>query len=393
MSRPAVLIAMLGIAVGVAVMILSIAVVMGFKKEITNKIVGFGSDIQVLSATQDDAYHLLPVVTDDSLYDVVSNIPGVHSVQSFATITAILKTDDDFIDVQMQGVGEESDLSFFKDYLIAGKLPTFIGDDKQILISNKIATDLEVAVGDKVFSYFVDSEGMRARRFLITGIYETNLSEYDQHMVFTDIQTIRNLYGWKDDESSGYHIMVNDFDSLTQVADRIVDKVNHRIDRNGCTYSTWSIRELAPGLFSWLGVLDTNVDMILVLMLFISSFTIMSGLLIIMLERIRLSGVLRSLGMTTMNVRKIFIYFSIMLTAKGVFYGNAFALLLCYLQHTFHIISLDASVYYINFVPVSFEWMLFIGVNILTIIIIYLVIVISSFFMSFGSPSKTMSFE
>lgn len=393
MSRPAVLIAMLGIAVGIAVMVISIAVVMGFKKEVTDKIVGFGSDIQVLSITQDDEFRMLPVVTNDSLHDVICSIPGVKSVQPFATLTGILKTEDNFLDVQMQGVGKDYDLSFFSRYLTEGRMPDFSFDSKEILISRKIASDLGLSVDDKVFAYFVNSKGMRARRFLISGIYETHLSEYDQHVVIVDISIVRSLCGWKDDESSGYHITVNNFDSLQQITDRVTDRVNHQLDRNGSTYTTMSIRELSPGLFSWLGVLDTNVDMILVLMLFISSFTIISGLLIIMLERIRMIGVLKSLGMTNIGVRRIFVHFSIMMVGRGMLYGNIIALLFCFIQHHFHLIGLDASVYYINFIPISFEWLMFVGVNLLTIIITSVIIFGSSFLMSLGSPAKTMSFE
>lgn len=394
-SRPAVLIAMLGICVGVVIMVMSIAVAYGFKREVTAKVVGFGSDVQVLSLTQDQNYRLLPVVTGDSLRRVVVSVGGIRAVDEFATVIGMIKTDENFEAVQFKGYGEGYDMSFFRRYLQEGNVPELSGKESknQLLISRTIADDLRLKVGDKVFTYFVGDGNMRARRFTVSGIYQTNLTDYDRNVVVTDIYTIRKLNGWKDDESSGYQVSVTDFSQVDEVTERLVSVINHNYDRNCCTYGAFSIKELVPSIFSWLGVLDMNVIMILVLMLCVSVFTIMSGLLIVMLERINMVGVLKALGATNFTVRKIFMHFTIRVVGEGVLIGNVVALGLLALQYFLHLVRLDASVYYIDFVPVQFEWLMFMGVDVVTMVISAIVIFGSSFFMSLGKPAETIRFE
>lgn len=394
-SRPAVLIAMLGICVGVVIMVMSIAVAYGFKREVTAKVVGFGSDVQVLSLTQDQNYRLLPVVTGDSLRRVVMSVGGIRAVDEFATVIGMIKTDENFEAVQFKGYGEGYDMSFFRRYLQEGNVPELSGKESknQLLISRTIADDLRLKVGDKVFTYFVGDGNMRARRFTVSGIYQTNLTDYDRNVVVTDIYTIRKLNGWKDDESSGYQVSVTDFSQVDEVTERLVSVINHNYDRNCCTYGAFSIKELVPSIFSWLGVLDMNVIMILVLMLCVSVFTIMSGLLIVMLERINMVGVLKALGATNFTVRKIFMHFTIRVVGEGILIGNVVALGLLALQYFLHLVRLDASVYYIDFVPVQFEWLMFMGVDVVTMVISAIVIFGSSFFMSLGKPAETIRFE
>ena len=370
-SRPAIRVALIGIIIGMAVMIVSIAVVMGFKSQVSSKVVGFGAHIQVLSLTQDDNYELLPVLTTDSLEQVIRKNPHVKDVQRFATKMGMLKTQDDFRGIQFKGVGEGYDLSFFHQYLKEGKIPDFSANEatNQLLVSQRIASDLNIQTGDKVYAYFVNENGMRARRFTVCGIYETHLSEYDRNVVMTDIYTIRRLNNWDSDISTGVY------------------------DRNGSLYGVFSIRQLAPHIFSWLGVLDMNVIMILVLMICVASFTVMSGLLIVMLERINMIGILKSLGATNASVRQVFINFSVMLVGRGMFWGNIIGLALCFLQSQFHLVSLDPSVYYLDAVPIRFDWLLFLLVNAITLVISFVVIFGSSYLMSISRPAQTMRFE
>ena len=312
-SRPAIRIALIGIIIGMAVMIVSIAVVMGFKHEVGSKVVGFGSHLQVLSLTQGEDYELLPVLTTDSLEQVIRKQPLVTDVQRFATKMGMLKTQDDFRGIQFKGVDGGYDLSFFRQYLKQGEIPRFSSKEatNQLLVSQRIASDLHIQTGDKVYAYFVNENGMRARRFTVCGIYETHLSEYDRNVVLTDIYTIRRLNNWEPDMSTGFEITISDFDRLDDVTEALGNKINRVFDKNGCLYGVFNIRQLAPHIFSWLGVLDMNVIMILVLMICIASFTVMSGLLIVMLERINMIGILKSLGATNYSVRQIFINFSI----------------------------------------------------------------------------------
>lgn len=403
-ARPAMRIALIGIAVGLAVMIVSICVVMGFKSEVADKVVGFGSHIQVVSLTQDQYQQRMPVITTDSLINVVTHAADgyaphgsnpIRKVQRYAMKRGMLKTNDDFLGLQFKGVDQDYDTTFFSTFLIKGRLPQFGSDEasNQLLISKQIANDLGLDVGDRVFAYFVEADNMRARRFTVCGIYETNLSEYDRNNVLTDIYTIRRLNNWDPDQSSGLEILIDNFADLEPVTDRLSDVVGHTIDRDGCTYGVFHVKELAPHIFSWLGVLDVNVVMILVLMICVAAFTVASGLLIIMLERIQMVGLLGALGATNATIRKMFSHFAVMLVGRGMLWGNAVGLILCWVQRQFHIIALDASVYYIDSVPIRFDWALIILVNIITLLISVIVIFGSSHLMSLGRPAQTMRWE
>jgi len=394
-SRPAIRIALIGIMIGMAVMIVSIAVVMGFKSEVSSKVVGFGSHLQVVSVTLDQDRQLMPVLTTDSLERVVRRNPQVSHVQRYTTKMGMLKTSDDFRGIQFKGVGEEYDMSFFKQYLKDGNIPVFSSKESTnlLLVSQRIASDLHIKTGDKVYAYFVNENGMRARRFTVCGIYETHLSEYDRNTVLTDIYTIRKLNNWDDDQSSGFEIAIKQFENLDKVTEELGNKINKVYDKNGCMYGVFNIRQLAPNIFAWLGVLDMNVIMILVLMICVASFTVMSGLLIIMLERINMIGILKSLGATNFSVRKIFVNFSVMLVGRGMLWGNIIGLLICFIQSQFHVVRLDPSVYYLDAVPIKYDWLLFILVNAITLIISFVVVFGSSYLMSISKPARTMRFD
>ena len=393
-SRPAIRIAMLGVAIGVAVMILSLAVVLGFKHEVSSKVVGFGSHIQVVSLTQNQNYEMMPVLTNDTLIRKVKKVRGVSHIQKFATKIGILKTEEDFRGLTFKGVGEDYDFSFFRSSMVDGQVPKFSSKEasNEILLSKKVAGDLGVKTGNKIFAYFMGEESMRARRFKVAGIFATNMNDYDKNYVITDIYTVRKLNGWDEEMSSGLEVTVNDFDHVEELT-RKLQFIHQGVDRNGVTYGVFSIKEMAAHTFAWLSVLDMNVVMILVLMILVSAFTVVSGLLIIMLERINMIGTLKVLGATNVSVRKIFINFSIMLVGQGLLWGNVFGLLLCWIQQQFHFISLDATVYYIDSVPIQFNWWLILAINLITLLISSLVIWGSSHLISIGKPSETIRYE
>lgn len=385
---------MLGVAIGVAVMILSLAVVLGFKHEVSSKVIGFGSHIQVVSLTQNQNYEMMPVLTNDTLIRKVKKVRGVSHIQKFATKIGILKTEENFRGLTFKGVGEDYDLSFFRNSMVDGKMPKFSSKEasNEILLSKKVAGDLGVKTGDKIFAYFMGEESMRARRFKVAGIFATNMNDYDKNYVITDLYTVRKLNGWDEEMSSGLEVTVNDFDHVEELTQKL-QFIHQGVDRNGVTYGVFSIKEMAAHTFAWLSVLDMNVVMILVLMILVSAFTVVSGLLIIMLERINMIGTLKVLGATNVSVRRIFINFSIMLVGQGLLWGNVFGLLICWIQQRFHLISLDASVYYIDSVPIQFNWWLILAINVITLLISTLVIWGSSHLISIGKPSQTIRYE
>ncbi len=385
---------MLGVAIGVAVMLISLAVVLGFKHEVSSKVIGFGSHIQVLSLTQNQNYEMMPVLTNDTLIRKVKKVQGVGRIQKFATKIGILKTEEDFRGLTFKGVGEDYDLSFFQSCLTSGKMPKFSAKEasNEILLSQKVAGDLGVKVDDKIFAYFMGEESMRARRFKVAGIFATNMNDYDKNYVITDIYTVRKLNGWDEEMSSGLEVTVNDFDRVEELTKKL-QFIHKDTDRNGVTYGVFSIKDIAAHTFAWLSVLDMNVVMILVLMILVSAFTVVSGLLIIMLERINMIGTLKVLGATNVSVRKIFIQFSVMLVGQGLLWGNVIGLLLCWIQQKFHLISLDATVYYIDSVPIQFNWWLILAINVATLLISTFVIWGSSHLISIGKPSETIRYE
>lgn len=385
---------MLGVAIGVAVMLISLAVVLGFKHEVSSKVIGFGSHIQVLSLTQNQNYEMMPVLTNDTLIRKVKKVQGVGRIQKFATKIGTLKTEKDFRGLTFKGVGEDYDLSFFQSCLTSGKMPKFSAKEasNEILLSQKVAGDLGVKVDDKIFAYFMGEESMRARRFKVAGIFATNMNDYDKNYVITDIYTVRKLNGWDEEMSSGLEVTVNDFDRVEELTNKL-QFIHKDTDRNGVTYGVFSIKDIAAHTFAWLSVLDMNVVMILVLMILVSAFTVVSGLLIIMLERINMIGTLKVLGATNVSVRKIFIQFSVMLVGQGLLWGNVIGLLLCWIQQKFHLISLDATVYYIDSVPIQFNWWLILAINVATLLISTFVIWGSSHLISIGKPSETIRYE
>lgn len=393
-SRPAVRIAMLGVAIGLAVMIVSLAVVLGFKHEIKSKVMGLGGHVQALSITQNEKYEILPITTDASLIRKIKRVAGVDHVQQAATKLGVLKTEDDFAGLTFKGIGSDYDTRFLQSCIVDGSMPHFSEKESsnEILISKSVADDLGLEVGGKVFSYFMSDGSMRARRFKVAGIYVTNMDDYDKNLAFTDICTVRKLNGWNDTMSSSLEIAVKDFNQLDTTVKQLRFLRGER-NESGATTGVFSIKDLSAHTFAWLDVLDMNVVMILVLMILVSAFTVVSGLLIIMLERINMIGMLKVLGATNKSVRQIFVHFSIMLVGKGMLWGNVVGLVLCVLQQQFHVVSLDASTYYIDSVPIQFDWLLILAVNAITLLISSVVIWGSSHLISIGKPASTLRFD
>ena len=394
-SRQAIRIAVCGIAIGLSVMLISLAVVLGFKDEISNKVIGFGSHLKIVSRTLDANNEIMPVIITDTINNIIDQTPGITTTQHYVFKNAILKTETDFCGIIFKGIGENYDMSFFKNCLVDGSIPHFTSSESsnEILISNSTAKTLGLEVGDKVFSYFMSPQSVRSRRFTISGIFETNLTEYDRSIAFTDIYTVRRLNNWGSDMVSGCEMKVNDFHNVDHITYNLAKKINGLYDRHGAVYGTFTIKELEPNIFSWLNVLDTNVVMILILMICVSCVTIISGLLIIILERINMIGVLKSLGASNSSIRKIFINFALMIVGKGLLIGNVIGIVICVIQMLWKPIKLDASVYYIDFIPIKMDLLSILSVNILTIFLTAIVILGTSFLASHQRPTVCMKYE
>lgn len=395
-SKPAIRIAVAGVAIGLAVMIISVCVVLGFKHTIRDKVVGFGSHIQVANfyTLQSSAIDQ-PIAIGDSMINVLKKTEGVKHVQRFAMKQGILKTDNDFLGVMFKGVGPEFDSTFIHKNMVEGSIPHFSDQQStnRILISKDMANKLRVKAGDRIFAYFIGDGGVRTRRFTISGIYQTNLAQYDKTTCFCDLYTARKLNAWTDDMVTGAELTVNDFKQLSTTANDIINRVNRTQDKYGNTFSSKTIRELSPQIFSWLDLLDLNVWIILAIMTAVAVVTMISGLLIIILERTTMIGVLKALGARNSTVRHTFMWFAAFIIGKGLLIGDALALALILLQKFTGFAKLDPQTYYVDVVPVELDWMLIVALNVATMLIALFVLIAPSYLVSHIHPAKSMRYE
>lgn len=395
-SKPAIRIAVAGVAIGLAVMIISVCVVLGFKHTIRDKVVGFGSHIQVANfyTLQSSAIDQ-PIAIGDSMINVLKKTEGVKHVQRFAMKQGILKTDNDFLGVMFKGVGPEFDSTFIHKNMVEGSIPHFSDQQStnRILISKDMANKLRVKAGDRIFAYFIGDGGVRTRRFTISGIYQTNLAQYDKTTCFCDLYTARKLNAWTDDMVTGAELTVNDFKQLSTTASDIINRVNRTQDQYGNTFSSKTIRELSPQIFSWLDLLDLNVWIILAIMTAVAVVTMISGLLIIILERTTMIGVLKALGARNSTVRHTFLWFAAFIIGKGLLIGDALALALILLQKFTGFAKLDPQTYYVDVVPVELDWMLIVALNVATMLIALFVLIAPSYLVSHIHPAKSMRYE
>ncbi|MDD5861975.1 MAG: ABC transporter permease [Prevotella sp.] len=394
-SRPAINIATAGVAIGLAVMIISVAIVLGFKHTIQRKVIGFGGQIEVADFMTLQSSDQYPVVMNDSMLTVLRRIPNVAHVQRYVLKEGILKTDSDFLGVAFKGVGPEWDSTFIHQNMVAGSIPRFSdsASHNRIVISQAQADKLHLHAGDRIFAYFIDHNGVRTRRFTIAGIYQTNLKKFDESIVFTDLYTARKLNGWYDDQASGAEVMLHDFSRLDETEQYFVTLVNRTVDHYGETYASATIRDLYPQIFQWLDLMNLNVWVILGLMIAVAGVTMISGLLIIILERTTMIGILKALGARNKTIRHTFLWFAAFILLKGLVIGNAIALGLLALQRYTGFVHLDARTYYVSTVPVEFAWPYFVAINIVTILFCLLILVGPSFLISHIHPSKSMRYE
>ena len=394
-SRPAIRIATIGVAIGLAVMIITVSVVFGFKHTIRDKVVGFGSHIQVENYMAQQLSAPVPISISDSLMKVMKQLPGIRHVERYALTQGILKTDDDFLGVAFKGVGSDYDTTFLSEHIVEGKMPKFSdGQSKYpLLISRMMADKLQLKAGEKVYAYFIGNDDVRARKFTITGIYETNMTQFDQSLCFTDYNVPIRLNGWEPDQCSGAELLVDDFDQLEQVAEEVVAKVNRRTDKYGAIITSQTICEAHPHVFQWLELLDINVWIILALMICVAGFTMISGLLIIILERTQMIGILKALGMRNKTVRHTFLWFAAFIIGRGMLVGDIIGIGLVVLQQQTGFIHLDPASYYVDTAPMELNIPIIVLLNVVTLLVSLFVLIAPSFLISHIHPARSMRYE
>jgi lipoprotein-releasing system permease protein len=393
-SGPIVAIAIAGIAIGLAVMIMAVSIVTGFKQEIRNKVIGFGSHIQIINFDSNISYETTPISIHQDFLPLIEKIPEVRHIQPFATKAGIISTREDIQGVILKGIDNSFDWSFFEQNMVAGSSLELPPDQvsNEVVVSRSMASLLRLNVGDNFAMYFVQ-DPPRARRLTVAGIYDTGLEELDKLFVLGDLRHIQRLNDWDEDQVSGFEILLTSYDNLERVTEEVDDIAGHVFTRDMARLRVVSIGDRYPQFFDWLELLDMNVWVILSLMVIVAGFNMVSGLLILILERTSMIGILKAMGLENARLRKIFLYQSAFLIARGLFWGNIAGIGIGLFQKYTGAIKLDQASYFISTVPVNLDLFHILMLNAGTMIITVAMLVIPSYITGRISPEKTIRFD
>lgn len=395
-STPAIHIATAGIAIGLVVMILSVCIVRGFKNEISNKVTGFAADIEIVDPYSFASPEGFPLVTDTAFLEKVASVNGISRVQRFAEKMGILKTEEEFQAVSFKGIAQDYDTSFLRGYIVEGKIPEF-SDNKatsKLIISKMQSDALGLKVGDRVYAYYFE-DAVKMRRYEIAAIYQTNMKQFDKTYAWTDMATVRQLNSWKPEQTSGIEIRVKDFSQLESVTNALTKIFGEQKDQYGGRYGIFSIKQnpRTSGVFNWLSLLDMNIWVILILVLAVAGFSMVSGLLILILERTNTIGILKAIGASNTKIRHTFLNYAMFIILRGMLIGNAVSFLLIFLQNKYHIVHLDPETYYMDTVPVQSEPWIWIVLNLVTLLFTLAALIVPSYLVSRIQPAKAIRFE
>lgn len=395
-SPPALRIATLGIAIGLAIMIVSLCVVQGFQKEVSDKLTGFAAHIEIIDLSSLGSPETHPIIADKSLIQTVKKTPEVRQVQRFSQKIGIFKTEKDFAGILLKGVGEDYDLSFIKQYVVSGRLPQFGKNSSanEIVVSQNIANKLHLNVGDKVYSYYFSST-IKQRRFTVVGVYNTYMKQFDNNIVWANLQTVNQLNRWNESQCSGLEVKLKALDDTDQAEKFLNKQIAGKKDKNGRTYSilTYKTNPTTASVVSWLDLLNFNINVILIIMMCVSGFSMISGLLILILERTNAIGILKALGTTNRRIRHTFLWYASFIVTRGLLLGNVIGLGLVLLQKHFHLIRLSAEVYYVPEAPVEINVWWIVILNVVTLLITMLALIIPSFLVSRIQPAQAIQFD
>jgi len=389
-SRPIVRISTISITLGMVVMILSLAITTGFKNAVSEKVIGFGSHIQITSFGLNNSWEKAPISINQDFYPSLSDEPGISHIQVFANKSGLIKTEDQIQGIVFKGIWTDYDLSFFEDKIIAGS-PIVIDSAQRtddILISKKIADRLDFSPGDEVRVYFVNPDEMspRGRKFKIAGIYETGLEEFDDMYLIGDLRHVQRLNNWEKDQVGGFEVFVDDFRNIDNMWEQVYNAIGYELNAT-------SIKSLYPQIFDWLDLQDMNVIIILVLMVAVAVINMISTLLILILEKTNMIGVLKALGTRNISIRKIFLYNAAFIIGRGLLFGNMLGIGFALIQYHFQIITLDQESYYVPYVPVNLELLPVVLLNVGTLILCLLFLIIPSYVITRISPVKAIRWD
>ena len=388
-------ISIFGIALSVAVMIIAVAITTGFKEEIGRKATGFSADIQITNLDGSHSlYNMSPISANQPFINELKAIPEVRHIQQFCIKPGIMKSVDEIQAIVLKGVDRNFEWDFFRRNLVEGsilQLPDSVASN-EIILSKHVANLLQLKLGDPVIVFFIQ-ETPRPRRLTLSGIYNTGLVELDKVYALVDMRHIQKISDWTSNQISGFEIFIHDFDRIEQVTNKVFDLAGFRVAEDGSSLNVQNIRDLYSQIFDWLKLQDTTIAIIILLMILVAGFNMISGLLIIILERTSIIGVLKALGANSRLIRKIFLYVSAFFVGKGLLWGNIIALILCWLQWKFGILTLDQESYFLDKAPISLHlWQLFL-INIGAAAAILIMLILPSAIISKISPETTIKYR
>lgn len=389
-------IATLTVAVGMAVMIVALAVIGGFKREISDKLVGFGGHIRIVNIYDNNTMESPSVTVDTLLMEEISRLPYFKSISVYATKGGMLKTTEAIQGVAIKGINGGYDTGFLASSITEGALPSVTDTtrSKDLLISKKVADIMQISIGDRVEVLFAGSDmPIRRDRYKICGLYATGMDELDKVMAFTDIRNIQRLNGWEPYRVSGYEVMTTDFKRLEEFGDDVYGVIFDRAEGMTEALKVEDVKSLNPGTFDWLAAHDVNAAVIIVIMLLVALLNMISALLIILLEKTSMIGILKALGMTNWGVQKIFLLRSLRIVFTGMFWGDIVGVGLALLQKHTHFIKLESSGYMLSHVPIEFGWDWFIALNVGVPLVMVLLLTIPAAVVSKIKPEKTIRYQ
>lgn len=388
-TQPIIKISIAAIALGLTVMIVSISIVAGFQREIRNKVIGFGGHIQISKYDSQNTYEATPIDKYQAFYPSIDTVDGIKHIQIFATKAGIIKTNEDIYGVIVKGIGDDFDWSFFNDKLKEGSpiIIDTLNPTNDILISQTIANKMNIKLNDKMFLYFIQSDGqLRPKDFKVKGIYQSGLEQFDNLFVITDISHIQKRNNWSSNLIGGFEVIIDKYSDLERLDQFVYDNIGY--DLHSVT-----IVDKNSDIFNWLELQDINVIIIIILMVLVAVINIISALLILILERTNMIGILKALGMPNWNVRKIFLYNALNLIVKGLIIGNIVGIGLCLLQLKFGFIKLPEESYYVSEVPIKLSLNSILVLNIGTLIVCFLMLILPSYVITKISPVKAIRFD
>jgi lipoprotein-releasing system permease protein len=387
-SRPIVRIAIFSIGIGLAVMFVAIAILTGFQKQIREKVIGFGAHIQISRYDENASMEAKPISMRQDFLKTLTKTKGIKHIQSYAIKAGIIKTKDQIQGIILKGIGKDFDPSFFTNKIIQGKMFTLpdTGKTNDVLISKNLSDLLKIKLHDDLRMYFISGNNTLGRKFNVAGIYETGLEEFDKIYIICDLRHIQRLNSWKPDEISGFEITLDGFSNIDLIGKYVYKQIGFSLDAR-------TIKQIYPQIFDWLDLQDINVLIILILMILVAGITMISTLLILILDRTTMIGILKGLGMTNAGVRKIFLIKAVYIIGQGLVWGNVIGFVLCLIQQRFGLITLPQESYYVSVVPINLDVINILMLNGATLVICFVMLIIPSYIIARISPVKAIRFS